>query len=88
MTETEAIKLPTAVLRENVEGFVGRCNTFLLLHYKYFMLIACIIVFLILFFKMKNRLLARRAKRYEFKSTNQWFSWEDFEEWKREQREK
>lgn len=86
MVETEAVKLPTAILRENVEDFVGRFKTFLLLNYKYFLILVAVIIFLFIFFKVKNRLLARRAKKFDFKSTNTWFSWEDFEKWKREQK--
>lgn len=35
--------------------------------------------------KLRNRHNAKAFKRYESGTTNKWFSWEKYNEWKREQ---
>ena len=84
MIETEA-SLPTAVFREHAQNFAGRVYTFLLLHLREFLLCVVLVLLIVLFFKVRSRALARRAKKEEPTSTNTWFSWEDFEEWRKSQ---
>lgn len=85
MVETEA-SLPTAVFREQAQNFAGRVYSFLLLHLREFFLCVILVLLIVLFFKVRSRALARRAKKEEPISTNNWFSWEDFEQWRESQK--
>lgn len=85
MLETEA-RLPTAVFRENAQNFAGRVYSFLHLHLREFFLCIVLVLLIVLFLKVRSRALARRAKKEEPKSTNNWFSWEDFEQWRESQK--
>lgn len=86
MVETEALRLPTAVFRDQVKDWTGRIYSFLFLHLREVFICLLIILIVIIVFKIRNKAIARRAKKEEPKSTNEWFSWNDFEKWKREQK--
>lgn len=45
--------------------------------------VALFIVFY-LFSKLRAIIRAKRAKRYKVGTTNEWFKWEEYYEWKRE----
>lgn len=87
MVETEAVRLPTAVFRDQVKDFTGRVYSFLFLHLREVFICLLVILIVIIAFKIRNRSIARRAKKEEPTSTNNWFSWEDFEEWRKSQKE-
>ena len=87
MIETEAVRLPTAVFRDQVKDWTGRVYSFLFLHLREVLICLLIILIVVIVFKIRNKAIARRAKKEEPKSTNIWFSWEDFEQWRKSQKE-
>lgn len=86
MVETEAIRLPTAVFRDQVKAWTGRVYSFLFLHLREVFVCLLILLIAVIVFKIRNKAIARRAKKEEPKSTNNWFSWEDFEQWRESQK--
>lgn len=86
MVETEDVRLPTAVFRDQVKAWTGRVYTFLFLHLREVLICVLIILIVVIVFKIRNKAIARRAKKEEPKSTNNWFSWEDFEQWRESQK--
>ena len=88
MTETElaTVYAPTQSIRESVLEFEGRLLAFLHSHFTVILIVICVIVALILFRKLSYKLMQYRARKIEPVSTNDWFSWEDFEKWKGEKK--
>lgn len=86
MTETEVAKLPTAVFKENAQELAGRFYTFLFSHLNIILFIILIILIIILILKIRVRSVASRAKKEKPESTNNWFSWEDFNKWAENQK--
>ena len=88
MIETEAVRLPTAVFRDQVKDWTGRVYIpSCFLHLREVLICLLIILIVVIVFKIRNKAIARRAKKEEPKSTNNWFSWEDFEQWRKSQKE-
>lgn len=87
MTETEVMKLPTAVFRENVQDFAGRFYAYLLSHINIVLFVILIILIIVLFMKIKVWNVKKRARKLKPESTNDWFSWEDFKKWQESQKE-
>lgn len=85
MTESEAVKLPTAVLKENAENLAGSVKNFLLLHMNIILLFVLVVLVVILIMKIRTWGLAHKARKVKPMSTNNWFSWEDFERWLKNQ---
>lgn len=86
MTETE-ISLPTAVLRDKVQGFAGEIYSLLLSHIRVIFFVLIIIVSIFLIIKLRTLILSVRAKKYSPESTNTWFDWKEFREWQEKQKE-
>lgn len=86
MVETEAYTLPTTVFRDQVREMTGRIYSFLLFHLKEVVITLLLIFVIVMIFKFKNFMISKRAKKEVPESTNNWFSWEEFEEWKIEQK--
>ena len=53
---------------------------------SYPLIIGAVALFIVfyLFSKIKAIIRAKRAKRYKVGTTNSWFKWEEYYEWKRE----
>lgn len=86
MTESEVVRLPTSVLRESVTEKVGVLYSYLFDRMNYLFLVILLIVLVVLFLKVRSMSLARNAKKFSPDSTNEWFSWEEFDRWKGEQK--
>lgn len=86
MAETEAYTLPTTVFRDQVREMTGRIYSFLLFHLREVIITLFLIIVIILILKFKNYMISKRARKEMPESTNDWFSWEEFEEWKKSER--
>lgn len=82
MVETEALTLPTTVLRDQVEEMTGRLYTFLFSHIREVLITIILLIILFLIFKIRDILISKRSRKIKPESTNEWFSWEEFEKWK------
>lgn len=87
MVETEAYTLPTTVFKDQVREMTGRIYSFLFFHLKEVVITLVLILIIVMIFKLKNLLISKRAKKEVPESTNNWFSWEEFEEWRTKQKE-
>lgn len=86
MTASTEVLLPTGIVRSGAEEFAGRIRSFLHLHLREFIFVLLVIIFIFIIRKISYRIMASRARKKVPESTNTWFKWEDFEEWKKQRR--
>ena len=87
MTESEVVRLPTAVLKDTVTEKVGVLYSYFFQYRKYVLLVVLLIILLFLLKKVRTNNIGRKAKKIKPESTNTWFNWEDFKKWKDIQKE-
>lgn len=87
MVETENIVLPTTGLRGSVENWTGAVYSSLSAYLPFILLVVGVILLIYIGRKLYFVVLARKARKTEFCSTNTWFSWEDYKRWQEERKE-
>lgn len=65
-----------------VRGYTQPIYDWVFAHLKEIIIIVTIVIFLRLFSKILKRLQSKRYKNKQAGSTNDWFSWEKYHEWK------
>lgn len=86
-TETE-VQTGINVMRVMVTGWTSELYSYILSHlYVVGIILICVLlIFIIHTLKSKN--FARKAKHIEIVSTNDWFSWEEFKTYEKNQKNK
>lgn len=85
-TETELLLTPTAALKDNVNALTDEVYSFLLGHFYVVVILVAVLIVLLLVTKTKIFIVRKRAKKNLPDSTNDWFSWEDFYKWQKEEK--
>ena len=86
-TESELVQMPTAIFRDKVNALTDTIYGYLLEHIFIVGIIAAVIFLIIIVLFIRNASVRSRAKRMLPDSTNEWFSWKEFEIWQKEQKE-
>lgn len=69
-----------------VHGWTDPIYEWAFAHFRELILIVTVIVLLRLISKIRKRIKARQNQRKKAGSTNEWFSWEEYEKWKNSNR--
>ena len=86
-TETEMlVEMPTAVFRHKVNALTDQLYNLLLEHFYMVVIVVSIIILIIFILIVRNSIVKHRAKKMMPISTNNWFSWGDFEKWQEKQK--